>query len=170
MIFMMTKWLSYQDILQLKQVEEMVEVYYNSNQFVSTMKYLVSLFTTPFEAYWSLAQYYDEKGYFIKQPSRMYRYEVLLEFAETIPRANLELIKELLTFDLYLRWKIESTPALEKRTDEAKEVGRIIFLQLEEKWALLSHYKGYNVEELTEILHSEAFDYTVWRKEMTVRR
>ena len=62
---LMTKWLSYQDILQLKQVEEMVEVYYNSNQFVSTMKYLVLLFATPFEAYWSLAQYYDEKGYFI---------------------------------------------------------------------------------------------------------
>ena len=33
-----TKWLSYEDVLTLKSVEEMVEVYYNSGQFSYTLK------------------------------------------------------------------------------------------------------------------------------------
>ena len=32
-----TRWLSYRDILELKGVEDMTEVYYNSRQFVHTL-------------------------------------------------------------------------------------------------------------------------------------
>ena len=35
-----TRWLSYEDILLLKGVEEMVEIYYNSGQFVKTLPVL----------------------------------------------------------------------------------------------------------------------------------
>ena len=35
-----TKWLSYEDILQLKSVENMVEIYYNSGQFSHTLRRL----------------------------------------------------------------------------------------------------------------------------------
>ena len=35
-----TKWLPYDDVLKLKDVEEMVEVYYNSGQFVHTLPVL----------------------------------------------------------------------------------------------------------------------------------
>ena len=33
-----TKWISYEDVLRLKGIEEMVEVYYNSRQFTNTME------------------------------------------------------------------------------------------------------------------------------------
>ena len=33
-----TKWLPYEDVLVLKKVEEMVEVYYNSSQFSNTLR------------------------------------------------------------------------------------------------------------------------------------
>lgn len=35
-----TRWLSYEDVCHLKQVEEMVEVYYNSGQFGNTLEFL----------------------------------------------------------------------------------------------------------------------------------
>ena len=35
-----TKWLPYSDVIRLKGVEDMVEVYYNSGQFPATMKLL----------------------------------------------------------------------------------------------------------------------------------
>ena len=35
-----TKWLSYSDVIRLKKIEEMVEVYYNSGQFRNTMEQL----------------------------------------------------------------------------------------------------------------------------------
>ena len=64
----------------------------------------------------------------------------------------------------------QSMQAFAKKTDEAKEVGRLFFIQEEEKRALLPHYKEYNVKQLTRMLHIEAFDYAVWEKEITEKR
>ena len=41
-----TKWITYDEILKLKQVEEMVEMYYNSNQFTYTLSMLEQEFTS----------------------------------------------------------------------------------------------------------------------------
>ena len=46
-----TKWLSYGDIIRLKRVEEMVELYYNSNQFTHLIPVLQSRFENPFAMY-----------------------------------------------------------------------------------------------------------------------
>ena len=43
-----TRWISYDEILKLKQVEEMVEVYYNSDQFEHVLPYLISFFPSPY--------------------------------------------------------------------------------------------------------------------------
>ena len=39
-----TKWLSYGDVLELKDIEEMTEVHYNSRQFTCTLKELENVF------------------------------------------------------------------------------------------------------------------------------
>ena len=57
-----TNWITYDEILKLKQVEEMVEMYYNSNQFTYTLAMLEQEFETPFRLYEALADYYVEKG------------------------------------------------------------------------------------------------------------
>ena len=41
-----THWLSYEDILCLKGVEEMVEVYYNSRQFTHTVEAMENCFAS----------------------------------------------------------------------------------------------------------------------------
>ena len=43
-----TKWISYEDMLKLKEVEEVVEIYYNSFQFSNSVMYLEKMFETPF--------------------------------------------------------------------------------------------------------------------------
>ena len=42
-----TKWLSYDEIILLKGVEELVELYYNSGQYTLTLKYAVPFFESP---------------------------------------------------------------------------------------------------------------------------
>ena len=59
-----TKWLTYAEVIRLKQIEEMVEVYYNSGQFCCTMAALEQEFASPFCMYECLAAYYDEKNAF----------------------------------------------------------------------------------------------------------
>ena len=43
-----TKWLPYDDILRLKGIEEMVEMYYNSRQFCHSLPYIIRLYESPF--------------------------------------------------------------------------------------------------------------------------
>ncbi len=106
-----TKWLPYGDVLRLKQVESMVEVYYNSRQFSHALPEIVALFPTPFDFYQSLGAFYEKQGYEEISHSRMRRYDILLEFLSQVPYANLDQAKELLTWDLYERENLKSRPA-----------------------------------------------------------
>ena len=72
-----TKWLPYSDVIRLKKVEEMVEVYYNSFQFSHTMRLLVELFPSAFSMYEKMGNYYEKKGLFGLNHSRLARYEIL---------------------------------------------------------------------------------------------
>ncbi|MGN0512410.1 MAG: B12-binding domain-containing radical SAM protein [Lachnospiraceae bacterium] len=106
-----TKWLPYGDILKLKQVESMVEVYYNSRQFSHTLPFLVEKFSCAFDFYQSLGAFYEEKGYEEISHSRMRRYEILLEFLKEKTKISLEEVQKLLTIDLYERENLKSRPA-----------------------------------------------------------
>ena len=83
-----TRWLSYEDVCHLKQVEEMVEVYYNSGQFANTLEFLLSYFDSPYALYDSLAAWYERHGLFGIQSSRIRKYEILLEFGRTCVSIN----------------------------------------------------------------------------------
>ena len=109
-----SKWLSYEEVLGLKRVEEMVELYYNSGQFRHTLRVLEGAFESPFRLYERLAEYYEKQGYFINSPARSYRYDVLLAFAASEDKEREPLYRELLTYDMYLREKCKSRPAFAK--------------------------------------------------------
>ena len=120
-----TKWLPYEKIRIIKQVEEMVELYYNSNQFTHTMPVLQSIFSNAYTMYSELAEFYQEKGYSLMTPSRVYRYQILLDFAmNTALSENVEMIRQVLTFDLYLRENIKSRPDFAKDLTPYKTIIR----------------------------------------------
>ena len=116
-----TKWLPYEDILRLKMVESMVEVYYNSGQFQNTLDYVETLFTDPFTLYEKLGAFYEKKGYTEISHSRMRRYEIFLEFAEeelgkvfsAQGTTQCEKIADCMVYDLYLRENLKSHPSFE---------------------------------------------------------
>ncbi len=159
-----TKWLSYGDVIRLKKVEEMVEQYYNSGQFVHTLKVLLKAFDTPFSLYEALADFYEEKGYFTNSPARSYRYEVLLEFADRYDAKNRDLYIELLTFDLYLRENMKSRPQFCKPlVDESYKAFRRSFYRQEEATrAYLPNLSSYDGRQLSGMTHLEPFSYPVW--------
>lgn len=106
-----TKWLTYEEILKLKMVESMVEVYYNSGQFQNTLRCLEDYFPDAFGFYESLGSFYEKKGYGEISHSRMQRYEILLEFLEEYPKISKADIKDKMLYDLYLRENLKSRPS-----------------------------------------------------------
>lgn len=158
-----SKWLSYQEVLRLKRIEEMVEMYYNSNQFTHTLSVLELVFEHPFAMFEKLADYYQENGYFTNSPSRAYRYEVLLQFAVMADREKEELYKELLTFDMYLRENLKSRPSFSKEpTEEEKRKIRKFYLGEEETPYYLKEYAGFHARQTSKMTHMEPFHYPVW--------
>ena len=106
-----TKWLTFSEVLCIKQVEEMLEVYYNSGQYEVTMKMLETQFESPFAMYQRLGAFYEDMGYFSMSHSRIRRAEILLEFARKEATVAVPVLEESLIFDLYYRENVKSRPA-----------------------------------------------------------
>lgn len=156
-----TKWLSYDDVIRLKKVEEMVELYYNSGQFTHILPVLVSRFGSAFEMYDRLALFYQEKGYFVNSPARSRRYEVLLEFAEQEDAERIGLYRELAVYDMYLRENAKSRPAF--ASDQRSYYDRIagFYREEEENRAYLPDYGEYQAKQLQRMTHLEIFEWPV---------
>ena len=164
-----SRWIPYDDVLRLKGIEEMVELYYNSCQFTHTLPVLEKEFSSPFAMYEALSQYYEEKGYYINTPARAYRYQVLLEFAQQKAPARSELYAQLLTFDMYLRENLKSRPAFAlcwQQGEEEKEQVRAFYRQEAQTPQYLTGYEGYQPQQLMKMTHIEYFTYPVWQQNM----
>ena len=107
-----TKWLPYSDVLRLKGVEDMVEVYYNSRQFMRTLKLFEQEFDGAFAMYEYMAGYYDEQHLTGLNHSRLARYEI---FHDLISRRaepeRMSMFEDALMCDLYLRENAKSRPS-----------------------------------------------------------
>ena len=115
-----TKCLSFEEIIRLKNVEEMVETYYNSGQFLYSIQYLQHSFETPFSFYEALANFYETNSYFGEKLARKRRYEILLEFAKQFLEET-EVLEELLLYDYCLREKLKGSLSFATRNRIEKQ-------------------------------------------------
>ena len=161
-----TKWLSYGDVVRLKRVEEMVELYYNSNQFTTTLPLLEAFFARPFAMYQALADFYEDNGYFVTTPSRIYRYQVLLDFILSIASGeHLAYFKEALTYDIYLRENAKSRPDFAPDLQEYKNVITDFYREEAENHRFLPESSQYDARQLQRMTHLEVLQYPVFSKE-----
>ena len=150
-----TKWLSYEDIIRLKQVEEMVEVYYNSAQFRHTLDHLEKEFSSPFAMYEALALYYESAGLLKVSHSRLARYEILYQFIRKHPVKNTEEYREWLTLDLYLRDNVKNRPDFLGESRVSREEASAFYKREAEEFRYLKGYEGFDRNQLRKMTHLE---------------
>lgn len=165
-----TRWLSYGEVIRLKGVEEMVEVYYNSGQFGNTMRELQTEFSSPFDMYEALRTYYREQDLSAVSHSRNARYEILFAFIrETLEKRmqtdiqtdkeiqadRLELYRDLLTEDLYLRENAKSRPSFGRDLTPYKEEIKQFFIREGKERRYLVGYEGYDSKQMSRMIHVE---------------
>ncbi len=155
-----TCWLSYEEILKLKGVEEMVEVYYNSGQFQKTIRAMEHLFETAFSMYEELADFYEKNGYNEVSHTRIRRYEILQEFLRE-KEANLEYFKQLMIFDLYARENMKTRPQWANDLSAYKMQILDFYKKEEENPKLLTDYQSYQARQTIKMTHIEVFTYDV---------
>ena len=106
-----TKWISFDDVLNIRLVEEMLELHYNSGQFVQSLRVLEQAFDSAFAMYWEMGIYYLHHGLRGQNFSRMKRCEIFLDFATEKDPVHKEWYEQALTFDLYARENMKRRPA-----------------------------------------------------------
>lgn len=154
-----TKWICFDDILRLKQVEDMVEVYYNSLQFTTSMIFLERFFQSPFGLYEALAEYYRIHHLTDRNHSRLGRYEILWDFGnQWVSEKERELWREILTYDLFRREYVKNPPGFVlPRTGEQKAKIRSFFDRECETPHYLSGYEGFVTRQLYHMIYMGQF-------------
>ena len=169
-----TKWISYEEVRELKLVEEMVERYYNSMQFQATIPYMVKQFPDAFTFYDTLGKWFRQKGYLEVSQSRIQNYELLYKFAGEWQMDG-EVVRELLIFDLYAREKLKKEPDFleERKCSKEQRDWECAFYQKEEnRQNYLPGYEGYSWKQVLRMTHIEWFSYDIplWLKERNLCR
>lgn len=150
-----TRWLSYADLLRLKAVEEMLEVYGNSGQFSLTLAAMEKQWESPFAMFEELAAYYERNGLAEISHSRPARYEILLAFLRERLPEQAEAFRERLVCDFYLRENAKSRPAFAPDPSPWKERIRTFFEQEEKRRVWLEGYASYDARQMSRMVHTE---------------
>ena len=87
-----TNWISYDEMIRLKGIEQMVELYYNSHQYDKTLEAVLTEEESAFSFFESLGDDYRAKGYHLVNHSRKEKYYILKEF-DLIEKCSCLLIK-----------------------------------------------------------------------------
>lgn len=164
-------FISYKEICRLKDVEETVDLYYNSNKFMYSLKYIIkNFYKSPFKFFEEIGDYYKAKGYFDVGNREIAIFNYLVEFYKEKEFPNIKVFTEYLKFDYLLLGKPGFYPEWAESFKD-KEKYKNLLEKMEFK-TLREAYKkteierfSYNIFEEKEEEFDILFDY---RKEETV--
>ncbi len=178
-----TRWISYPELLRLKDVEEMVEIYYNSGQFTHVIRSLEKEFAHPFALFAALADYMRQHASAGQKKSRPARFELLYEFVQDggivqdsgtvsdsetardsgiardsrIAPDRVQACRELLLLDLYLRENCRERPAWAPEPSKEKDRMWEFFRAEEQEHRFLPGYEGRSAKQMMHMTHLERF-------------
>lgn len=153
-------FLSYDDILVLKKVENVLERYHNSGVFEKSLVYLKKKYNSAFSMFLDIAEFFEEKGYDKVAHSQKGLYNVLAEFYKE--KYSNDVFFDYLKFD-YLKYNKGATVPKWSLCGYDKEMlkYRFEFLTEENIEKYLPEYIGQAPKEIVKNLHFERFCYDI---------
>ena len=143
------KWLNYKDISNLKNIEFLVDRYFNSNNFYNTLEYFVNrIANTPFHFYEMLKEYFIKNELFKRSISKDDLYEILYDFLKSYDE---EIAYNLLSFDYLSYVKI--------RKPKKEFIEKIEVLNKEEVFEMLKSkdFRELYLNEYNELSNKELY-------------
>lgn len=158
------RYMPYSDMLRIKDIEELVEIYGNEKDFEKTVSYMIeNIYGSPFRFYEELSEYWRENGHYESPHSKVAQYKLLKEFAEKKHGSDIDMMTELLRFDFVRNTRSPNVPEfLGGKSGELSKEEKYMLLRDEE---IRNRYFG-DVDErdynkLHKKLHFEKFKYSM---------
>ncbi|WP_300356575.1 B12-binding domain-containing radical SAM protein [Fusobacterium sp.] len=158
-------FISYKEICRLKDIEEAVDLYYNSNKFKYSVKFIIdNFYESPFKFFEAIGDYFKKRGYFDIGNRETAVFNYLVEFYREKSYEKEDIFLEFLKMDYLLLGKpgfypewIESVKDKEKYKSALEKMN---FRTLREayKHTEIERFK-YNFVEMREEEVDILFDY-----------
>lgn len=159
------KYISYNEILKLKDIEEILEKYFNSKNFVLSMRYIIHNYykESPFKFFEEFATYYNSNGYFNASQGKNQLYKILLDFYEEKIVTNFDLFKEILKYDYISLGKTSNLPGYMEKIEAEDFKNRChLFLQNEENvLKYIPRFENTPAKQIIKYVHFENFKYDI---------
>jgi radical SAM superfamily enzyme YgiQ (UPF0313 family) len=165
-----TKWISFNELLLLKDIEHVLELYYNSGRFRNTLSFLLpEIATNPFDFYRVLSDYWNSKDYFASSKSINEIFTILYHFitdlyVDKLDAIQLSLINEYLKLDWLLYSRSGNMPAVINRYDHSLIKGKIQEY-MKNKLIYIEGFESFKNKSMGEILKNvgyEVFDFNIF--------
>lgn len=114
------EFISYKDICRLKDIEEVLDFYYNSQKFLKSVDFVVeNFFESPFKFFESIGDFYKERGYLEVAHKEVAIFNNFVEYYEKMNFPKKEEFLEYLKFDYLFIGKPGFYPAwIEENKDK----------------------------------------------------
>ncbi|MGL5713638.1 MAG: B12-binding domain-containing radical SAM protein [Paraclostridium sp.] len=159
------KYISYNEILKLKDIEEILEKYYNSKNFILSMRYIIHNYykQSPFKFFEAFAVYFDEKGYFDASQGKNQLYKILLDFYVDKIGVNIELFREILKYDYISLGKTSNVPNFMNKIDIEEFKNRChMFLQDNDNISkYIPKFEDTPAKQIIKYVHFEVFKFDI---------
>ena len=138
------EFISYKDICRLKDIEEVLDFYYNSQKFLKSVDFVVeNFFESPFKFFESIGDFYKERGYLEVAHKEVAIFNNFVEYYEKMNFPKKEEFLEYLKFDYLFMGKPGFYPVwIEENKD--KELHKNII----EKMSFRSTREAHKLTEL----------------------
>lgn len=159
------KYISYNEILKLKDIEEILERYFNSKNFVLSMRYIIHNYykESPFKFFEEFATYFNDNGYFNASQGKNQLYKILLDFYTDKINIETELFKEIVKYDYISLGKTSNVPAFMDKVEVDDFKNRChLFLQNEENiLKYIPRFENTPAKQIIKYVHFETFKYDI---------
>ncbi|MEN6350586.1 MAG: B12-binding domain-containing radical SAM protein [Syntrophomonas sp.] len=167
---MANRYLSYGQILILKQVEDLLSRYYNSGGMPRSLSYIVGIIYKgqAFKFYEEFAAYWQEQDYFAKAHKKEAEYGILMKFIASNFESHLPTINELLKLDFLCNNQNDNLPRgiLSHNPDNISEILYSILKNHDFISEFLPELYKKSAREIRRQVHLEYFRYDHDTKQM----
>jgi radical SAM superfamily enzyme YgiQ (UPF0313 family) len=165
------KYITYDELLVLKDVEEVFERYYNSNRFQATLDYMISgSFTDAFDMYHSLAGYCRKNGFLDRPVSYRENIVILYSFYKGICKGEtgLEIFRQKMVLDFLSSDSSCAIPECLRRQQDLLSVSDIHSMLRDSDFIsrYLPEYKGVQAKNILKRVFFVNLDLITCRKEL----